>query len=154
MFNISRHVPQSTIRILFSILGDIIFFDYYSSISRRDGTFECVIVYRELAEAQLAAKLDGTELGDRCLEVRLSQSIDRFDISFSSGSNAAGLTSRTLLIKSEEIISCDLDRISTDFEGISRIIELERDLGAGLPLVQQVIILLLLLILQLIMKKF
>ncbi len=72
--------------------------------------------------------MDGTELGDRCLEVRLSQSIDRFDISF--GSNVAAiLGSRTLLIKSEDM-SC---QISSDFEGIFRSIELERDLGAGLP---------------------
>lgn len=130
-------MPQSTIRILFSILGDIIFFDYYSSIARRDGTFECVVVYRELSEAQLAAKLDGTELGDRCLEVRLSQSIDRFDISFSS-SDVEGCvnTSRTLLVKSEDM-SCNLDKITQDFNieqgKIHRFIELERDLGAGLP---------------------
>lgn len=113
-------------------MGDILFFDYYSSISRRDGTFECVIVYRELSEAQLAAKLDGTELGDRCLEVRLSQSIDRFDISFGSNGVDSGLGSRTLLIKSEDM-SCGLEQISNDFEGIFRSIELERDLGAGLP---------------------
>lgn len=124
-------MPQSTIRILFSILGDILLFDYYSSVSRRDGTFECVIVYRELSEAQLACKLDGTEMGDRCLEVRLSLSVDRFEIGFSSGT-ATALTSRTLLVKSDDL-SCDLDVISNDFPGIYRSIELERDLGAGLP---------------------
>lgn len=127
-------MPQSTIRILFSILGDILFFDYYSSVSRRDGTFECVIVYRELSEAQLAAKLDGTEMGDRCLEVRLSQSVDRFDIGFSevTAEKDQQASSRTLLVKCEDL-SCDLDRISNDFVGISKSIELERDLSAGLP---------------------
>lgn len=125
-------MPQSTVRILFSILGDIIFFDYYSSVSRRDGTFECVIVYRELSEARLAAKLDGTELGDRCLEVRMSHSIDRFDIAFSADGKTGELGSRTLLIKCEEM-SCTLDQIQVTFPNISRSVELERDLGAGLP---------------------
>lgn len=72
-------------------------------------------------------------MGDRCLEVRLSQSVDRFDIGFSGEvSGKDQLQSRTLLVKSEDL-SCDLDRISNDFSGIFRSIELERDLGAGLP---------------------
>ena len=128
-------MPQSTVRILFSILGDIIFFDYYSSVSRKDGTFECVIVYREISEAQLAARLDGTELGDRCLEVRMSHSIDRFDIAFSpDGKLVDGdvLGSRTLLIKCEEM-SCTVDQIKSEFPNLFRLIELERDLNAGLP---------------------
>lgn len=119
-------------RILFSILGDIIFFDYYSSVSRRDGTFECIIVYRELSEAQLAAKLDGTELGDRCLEVRLSEGIDRFDISYQADSNSSTATSRTLLVKTENM-DCVKETIKASFANIFRILELERDLGAGLP---------------------
>ena len=72
-------------------------------------------------------------MGDRCLEVRLSQSVDRFDIGFSGEvSGKEQLSSRTLLVKTEDL-SCDIDRISNDFSGIFRSIELERDLGAGLP---------------------
>lgn len=73
-------------------------------------------------------------MGDRCLEVRLSRSIDRFDIGFSGATTAKDQlpSSRTLLVKCEDL-SCDLDRISNDFPGISKSIELERDLGAGLP---------------------
>lgn len=72
-------------------------------------------------------------MGDRCLEVRLSESVDRFDIGFSGEvGEKEQLSSRTLLVKCEDL-SCDLDRISKDFSGISRSIELERDLGAGLP---------------------
>lgn len=37
-----------------------------------------------------------------------------------------------MLIKSEDMAT-DIEKISADFEGISRLIELERDLGAGLP---------------------
>lgn len=72
-------------------------------------------------------------MGDRCLEVRLSQSVDRFDIGFSGEVREKDqLQSRTLLVKSDDL-SCDLDRISNDFVGVFRSIELERDLGAGLP---------------------
>lgn len=115
-------------------MGDIVFFDYYSSISRRDGTFECIVVYRELSEAQLGAKLDGTELGDRCLEVRLSNSIDRFDIGFEANGPVSNTSSRTLLIKGDDTAS-SLETLKEDFKDyeIHRCIELERDLGAGLP---------------------
>lgn len=72
-------------------------------------------------------------MGDRCLEVRLSQSVDRFDIGFSGAVREKDqIQSRTLLVKSEDL-SCDLDIISNDFAGVFRSIELERDLGAGLP---------------------
>ena len=72
-------------------------------------------------------------MGDRCLEVRLSQSVDRFDIGFSGEVREIDqLSSRTLLVKSEDL-SCELNRLSNDFSGIFRLIELERDLGAGLP---------------------
>jgi hypothetical protein len=72
-------------------------------------------------------------MGDRCLEVRLSESVDRFDIGFSGEVGEKDqLSSRTLLVKSEDL-SCDLNRISNDFSGVFRSIELERDLGAGLP---------------------
>ena len=84
----------------------------------------------------MAAKLDGTELGDRCLEVRFSNSVDRFDIGFRGQvvdvNEIERLTGRTLLIKSEDM-TCDLEKISKDFEGINKLFELERDLGAGLP---------------------
>lgn len=83
----------------------------------------------------MAAKLDGTELGDRCLEVRFSNSVDRFDIGFRGRvdmNEIEQLTGRTLLIKSDEM-TCDLEKISKDFEGIHKLFELERDLGAGLP---------------------
>ena len=71
-------------------------------------------------------------MGDRCLEVRLSQSVDRFDIGFSGMTEGEQqLGSRTLIVKCEDL-SCDIDIVSKDFS-VFKTIELERDLGAGLP---------------------
>jgi hypothetical protein len=56
-------------------------------LSRRDGTFDCDIVYANISEALRATKLNRTELGDRFFNVELVMNKSRFLI----GSNGVKL---------------------------------------------------------------
>ncbi len=98
------------------------FFEHFPALSKRDGSFECTVIYANLSSAQLACKLSGTELGDRCFEVRLEEGMKRFDADFIK--EAAEPSSRTLLIRSES------EDFVEELQGVCRSLALERSNSA------------------------
>ncbi len=101
----------------------MLFFAHFPALAKRDGSFECTLIYPNLSSAQLACKLSGTELGDRCIEVRLESGMKRFEPEFSKG--PCEPQNRTLLMRSEN------DQfVVSELTGVFRALELERLSGA------------------------
>lgn len=84
---------------MFEHFGALLFFDYYESLSKRDGSYESTLVFSELSQAQLACRLDGCELGDRQIEVQMVLTLARFGDGNFQCPQVAPCESRTLLVR-------------------------------------------------------